>query len=124
MAQGAERCQPGWCPHKKHGEGGSRVKRPICFSSRDALLPQAVVRGVGVDPCPPAPIAPTRPIPSSRGTRQLVELLRSLVGRELLIQVDSLVHKGKLISVDPVLVVSGDGKVCFIQLEAIKAVDF
>lgn len=88
------------------------------------MLPQTVVRGVGVDPCPPAPVAPTRPCPSRRGIRQLVELLKTLVGKELLIQVDSLVHKGKLISVDPVLVVSGDGKVCFIQLEAIKAVDF
>lgn len=92
------------------------------------MLPQTFPRGGGPEPCAPAPVMPTFPCPDRpagrKEIRQLVDLLKSLVGKELLIQVDNLVHKGKLISVDPVLVVSGDGKVCFIQLEAIKAVDF
>lgn len=83
---------------------------------------------VAQDPCLPAPVLPACPSPPRLGglreTRQLLELLKSLLGKEVLIQAGSLVRKGKLISVDPVLLVSPEGKVCFLRLDAIQAVDF
>lgn len=104
------------------------MKRPSCFSARDTMQPQVSPRGLAQDPCPPAAVLPLVPAPvrpgGGRFAGQLLDLLKSLIGKEVLLQVGSLVHKGRLISVDPIILISPEGKSCFVRPDAILAVDF
>lgn len=80
-------------------------------------------RGLKVAPPGPAPADPgvQRPGPAQDPIR---ELLRSLRGREVLLQVGDRLIAGKLVTCDPVLLVDGEGRSTLVRLEAIQAVTF
>lgn len=98
------------------------MKRPHSFVARDVMRPY---RAVGPVPWSPAPVLPLCPPAAARhSTGQLLDVLKGLIGQQVSLQVGNLVHKGKLVSVDPLILLSGDQKACFIRSEAILAIEF
>jgi len=54
----------------------------------------------------------------------MAELLHGLRGREIIVQVESVRIAGRLITVDPVVMVGAGGRAAMIRMEAIRAVEF
>lgn len=52
------------------------------------------------------------------------ELLQTLRGREVVLQVGTLLHRGRILSTDPLMLVDPEGRATLIRLEAVQAVEF
>lgn len=98
------------------------MKRPSCFSARGLIVAGPVSPGAPPAPSPPAPVPPPGREPF--GLDPVKELLRSLRGHKVVLQVGEVSRKGKLISVDPLILAGSDGKAVLIRAEAVKAVEF
>lgn len=88
------------------------MRRPSRFEVRGALLrPPVAERGES------SAIAPTPGDP-------IRELLLSLRGQQVVLQVGPLRQEGRLLSVDPLILVGPQGRAIMIRLESVAAVEF
>lgn len=64
------------------------------------------------------------PVGQGAGMSDIRQLLRRLRGREVTLQVGELLRTGRLITVDPVILVGAAGIATMVRYDAILAVDY
>lgn len=98
------------------------MKRPHCFVAKEPVLPRVPagpVLPVAAAPVIPGPVLPVRP-----GREDLRNLLKRLIGHEVVLQVAGVCRKGRLVSTDPLILCDAHGKSSFVRPDAIEAVEF